>query len=47
MKRQSNVNENLLQSAFKESQDTNIFQLSFESNYLKDLPVKFHYDSHI
>ena len=27
-----NVNENLLQLALKESQDTNIFKLSFDSN---------------
>ena len=29
-----NVNGNLLQLALKESQDTNIFKLSFESNII-------------
>ena len=29
-----NVNENLLQLALKESQDTNIFKLSFDSNII-------------
>ena len=34
MKKQMNVNENLLQLALKESQDTNIFKLSFDSNII-------------
>ena len=34
MKKQMNVNENLLQLALKESQDTNIFKLSFNSNII-------------
>ena len=29
-----NVNENLLQLALKENQDTNIFKLSFDSNII-------------
>ena len=29
-----NVNENLLQLALKEIQDTNIFKLSFDSNII-------------
>ena len=29
-----NVNENLLQVALKESQDANIFKLSFDSNII-------------
>ena len=34
MKKQINVNENLLQVALKESQDTNIFKVSFDSNII-------------
>ena len=34
MKKQMNVNENLLQLALKENQDTNIFKLSFDSNII-------------
>ena len=34
MKKQMNVNENPLQLALKESQDTNIFKLSFDSNII-------------
>ena len=34
MKKQMNVNKNLLQLALKESQDTNIFKLSFNSNII-------------
>ena len=33
-KKQMNVNENLLQLALKESQDTNMFKLSFDSNII-------------
>ena len=29
-----NVNENLLQLALKESQDTNMYKLSFDSNII-------------
>ena len=29
-----NVNENLLQLALRESQDTNMFKLSFDSNII-------------
>ena len=43
-----NVNENLLQLALKESQDTNMFKLSFGFKYyLKDLAAKLHDDSHM
>ena len=34
MKKQMNVNENLLQLALKESQDRNMFKLSFDSNII-------------
>ena len=34
MKKQMNVNEHILQLALKESQDTNIFKLSFDSNII-------------
>ena len=34
MKEQINVNENLLQLALKESPDTNMFKLSFDSNII-------------
>ena len=37
MKKQMNVNENLLQLALKESQDTNIFKLSFDSNIIRKI----------
>ena len=49
MKKQMNVNENLLQLALRESQDTNMFKLSFDSiiYYLKDLAVKLHDDNHM
>ena len=32
--KQMNVNENLLQLALKESQDTNMYKLSFDSNII-------------
>ena len=40
MKKQMNLNENLLQLALKESQDTNIFKLSFNSILLERSPSK-------
>ena len=34
MKKQINMNENLLQLALKESQDTNMYKLPFNSNVI-------------